>query len=101
MYTQYITGRILVEINHTYSAVCNYSTGYWAGSGTEALEQVWELDYHQYWNRNGNEATLQTLVSLQAMKTWSWNYIWGPGDETIELTGGPQMKSILVCSSIS
>ena len=65
------------------------------------LEQEWELDYHQYWNRNGNEATVQTLVSLQAMKTWSWNYIWGPGNETIGFTSSLQMKGVLVCSSVS
>ena len=30
------------------------------------LEQDWEWGYHRYWNGSGNEATVQTLVSLLA-----------------------------------
>ena len=65
MHTQYITGS-----NQSHLQYCvSYSTGYWAESGNEAttstgtgmgmrlppiLEQDWELDYHQYWNKTGN-----------------------------------------------
>ena len=28
------------------------------------------------------------------MKTWSWDNIWEPGNETTEVTGGLQMKGV-------
>ena len=67
MYTQYITGRILVAINHTCSTVCLTVLAIGQGLGIRlppVLEQEWKLDYHQYWNKNGNEATTNTGTGL-------------------------------------
>ena len=70
MYTQYITGRILVAINHTYSTVCLIVLAIGQGLGIRlplVLEQDWELDYSTNFSF---PASHENLVLGLHLRTW-------------------------------